>query len=149
MPYNATALSALVVLFLTFHTDVAVAELALFGGASHDVFLGCIDCSKFSSGSICNEFGKGNEFGESIFNEFGVYGSEFSSSSPWNEFSSSKSVPAIVDDHGKFYGYLTINTSRADAAPISGWLKQVYEDAGADLRIVRKIFCDSISAGGG
>jgi len=83
--------------------------LLLFGGHGHDVFLGCLNCSPFDRGSVCNEFGNhGSPFArESIWNEFGSYGSAFSSTSPWNEFASDP--PVIVDREGNFYGYFTAN----------------------------------------
>jgi len=43
----------------------------------------------------------------SIFNEFGNYGSEFSSYSAFNEFASKP--PIIINDNYKLIGYLTIN----------------------------------------
>ena len=44
--------------------------LLLFGDADHKTFLGCLNCSQFDSGSVCNQFGQN--------------GSEFSSYSIWN-----------------------------------------------------------------
>ena len=84
-------------------------KLMLFGGADHDVYLGCLNCGKFATDSVCNQFGRyGSEFSaESIWNEFSRYGSEFSAHSPWNEFSTQ--APAIVDSDGDLYGYFSAN----------------------------------------
>lgn len=81
-------------------------------GSKH-VYLGCFSCNPYNSNSIWNEFGSfGSEFSSSsIWNDFGTYGSEFSSTSPWNEYSSSN--PVLVDKDGGFYGYFTCNQSRS------------------------------------
>jgi hypothetical protein len=37
--------------------------LLLFGDPDHKTFLGCLNCSKFDSGSVCNQFGdNGSQF---------------------------------------------------------------------------------------
>jgi len=48
-------------------------ELLLFGGDNHKTFLGCLNCDRFDSRSVCNGFGD--------------HGSHFSSESIWNRFS--------------------------------------------------------------
>ena len=65
-------------------------------GSDH-VYLGCFSCSPYDSNSI--------------WNEYGTYGSEYSNSSPWNEHSSSN--PVLVDKDGGFYGYFTCNRYRS------------------------------------
>jgi hypothetical protein len=120
----------------------AKAELLIFGGNEHDIFLGCLDCGKYDSDSICNEYGKGSEYnGQSIFNEYGSYGSEYSSSSPWNEYSSSDSVPVLVDREGKFYGYFTINQYRSNAVGFADKLAKMHKTANGDLKVVRNMLC--------
>lgn len=86
----------------------------LYGGENNQIFLGCLNCGKFGTASVCNEFGShGSEFAtDSIWNEFGAFGSEFSSSSPWNEFTSS--APVIVDEDGNFYGHFSANEFHAN-----------------------------------
>jgi hypothetical protein len=83
--------------------------LNLYGGDGHDIYLGCLNCNRFESSSIWNEYGNyGSPYSSnSIWNEFGTYGSPFSSYSPWNSYSSS--APILVDNNGDFYGYFTIN----------------------------------------
>jgi hypothetical protein len=121
-------------------------ELLLFGGSRHEEFLGCFNCSEFSSDSICNEFGMGNSFrSESIFNEFGTFGNEFSSSSPWNDYSSSDDIPVLVDRNGNFYGYFTINEYRGDAVEFATSLSEIYQMAGGDLDQVQTILCNGIN----
>lgn len=120
-------------------------ELLIFGGSGHDIFLGCFNCSEFSSDSICNEFGAGSSYkSNGIFNEFGQFGSEFSSASPWNEFSSSNDVPVLVDRQGGFYGYFTINEFRSDAVDFAGNLADMHEIADGDLELVQKLLCNAL-----
>lgn len=121
-------------------------ELLLFGGSGHNVFLGCLNCNEYASESICNEYGAGNDFrSESIFNEYGKFGNEYSSSSPWNEYTSSDSVPVVVDRQGRFYGYFTINSYRSDAVGFADDLEQIYKMAEGDLSVVRNILCESLN----
>ena len=95
--------------------DVA---LLLFGGDGHKTFLGCLNCNKYDSGSICNKYGQqGSKYnGESIWNKYGNYGSKYSNQSPWNRYASEP--PAIVDKDGNFYGYLTANKYNAKRTKI-------------------------------
>jgi hypothetical protein len=79
---------------------------------------------------------------------FAGFGNEFSSSSPWNEFSLSKSVPVLVDEHGRFYGYFTINDAISDAVDFSSDLRRVYEWADGDLEKVRETLCRAFGYSG-
>ena len=133
------------VFFLALSQPVSAQDLHIYGGPGHDAYLGCFNCPEFSQEAICNEFGKGSEFSpDGIFNEFGTYGSEFSSSSPWNEFSSGNDVPVLVDKNGNFYGYFTINEFRSDAVEFSGNLKKIHAMANGDLTVVRSILCEAL-----
>jgi hypothetical protein len=115
--------------------------LLLFGGADHKTFLGCLNCTSASSGSVCNEYGKGSEYAsESIWNEYGTYGSEYSQYSPWNSYSDS--APIIVDRDGKSYGYFSVNAYHHDRTRID-WivaLLDFYEKKN-DLDETRKRLC--------
>lgn len=137
---------------LTFLVSAAFAndDLLVFGGPSHDQFLGCFICNEFNQESICNGFGKyGNEFSsDGMFNEFTKFGNEFNSSSPWNEFSTSESVPVVVDHEGKFYGYFTINDSRTDAVDFSSDLKVMFDQTDGDIEKVRVLLCESLGYSG-
>jgi hypothetical protein len=84
-------------------------ELLVFGGQSHDVFLGCLNCSQYASSSVSNQFGAfGSPYSAtSILNAFGTYGSKYSQFSACNEYASYP--PVVVDRAGNFYGYLTLN----------------------------------------
>ena len=75
--------------------------LLIYGGSDHDVFLGKLNADCYDSESIWNEYGTyGSEYSsKSIWNEYGTYGSEYSSYSPWNEYASTP--PVVVDSRGK------------------------------------------------
>ncbi|PXW16327.1 MULTISPECIES: hypothetical protein [Chryseobacterium] len=83
--------------------------LHLYGGADHDQYLGCLNCDNFDKNSIWNKFSDyGNTFGsKSIWNTYGNYGSTYGAYSPWNAYASYP--PAIVDQDGNFFGFLTLN----------------------------------------
>ncbi|MEJ8804395.1 hypothetical protein [Pontibacter sp. H249] len=88
-------------------------KLMLFGGDNHKEYLGCLNCSEYSSESVWNEYSSyGNEYNsKSIWNDYGTYGNEYSKYCPWNEYASAP--PVIVDEDGNFYGYFTLNRSQS------------------------------------
>ena len=139
--------SVLILLLLSF--SLHAKEFQIYGGTGHDIFLGCIGCSEFSSDSICNGFGTyGNEFNASgMFNEFAGFGNEFSSKSPWNEFSSSNEVPVLVDKQGNFYGYFTINEYRSDSVDFAGEMFKWFKRHDGDLEQVRRELCSFFGQG--
>ena len=119
-------------------------DLLLFGGSGHSEFLGCFNCSKHNSGSICNKHGKGSKHNsDSIINKYGEFGSKYSSSSPWNKYSSDNSVPVLVDREGNFYGYFTINKYRSDAVHFSRDLATLFDSLDGDLELVREALCEA------
>lgn len=83
--------------------------IELYGGTNHEVYLGCLNCSKHDVTSIWNEFGlHGNKHGvNSIWNQFGTYGNKYGQFSPWNEYTNQ--APILVDKEGNFYGYFSVN----------------------------------------
>jgi hypothetical protein len=76
---------AVIILFfiLLLSMPVFSQSLMLFGGRNHDVFL---------------------------WNQYGTYGSRYSSDSPFNPYA--QNPPVIVDPDGNFYGYFTLNRSK-------------------------------------
>ncbi len=81
-----------------------------------NTYLGKI-ANSFDSESIFNEFGTyGSEFSsDSIWNEFATFGSEFSSYSPFNEFTS---TPPMIIRNNEVIGYLSANKSiQASVSP--------------------------------
>jgi hypothetical protein len=118
--------------------------LLLFGGEDHKRFLGCLNCGRLDTVSVCNRFGDhGSRFAdESIWNRFGDFGSRFSSLSPWNKFASDP--PVIVDKEGNFYGYFTSNRSNPKRTSIRffrAFLDNV-DMVNNDLPRARDLFCE-------
>jgi hypothetical protein len=76
--------------------------------AADGTFLGELTSNSLDSESVFNEFGKyGSKFSTtSIFNDFSSYGGRFSSLSPFNSFTS---TPPKIFINGDFWGYLTVN----------------------------------------
>lgn len=116
--------------------------LLLYGDSGHKQFLGCLNCGTYDASSVCNSYG---EFGSkyqsnSIWNPYGTYGSKFSGSSPWNKYASQ--APAIVDQAGNFYGYLSANPYIHNRTTIKGLvaLTDAFEKLD-DLEKLSDAFC--------
>ncbi|MGN7863157.1 hypothetical protein [Chryseobacterium sp. 22458] len=92
--------------------------LHLYGGADQDQYLGCLNCDNFDKNSIWNKFSDyGNVYSsKSIWNTYGNYGSSYSTYSPWNAYASYP--PAIVDQDGNFFGFLTLNPYKSDRSEL-------------------------------
>lgn len=104
------------IFLLLSHSNYSQKTLHIYGGKNHDVYLGCINCSEYDTDSIWNEYGKyGSSYNsDCIWNEYGTYGNEYNSYSPWNSYSNDS--PVIVDKDGGFYGYFTLNDYREKRA---------------------------------
>jgi hypothetical protein len=81
--------------------------------AEDGTFLGKIT-NRYDLESIFNEYGQyGSKYSSnSIWNEYGNYGSKFSTYSPFNQYSSS---PPAIYKNGILIGYLTVNKYIAGA----------------------------------
>jgi hypothetical protein len=105
---------AVIILFfiLLLSMPVFSQSLMLFGGRNHDVFLGYLNHNQYESDSIWNQYGNfGSKYNsDSIWNQYGTYGSRYSSDSPFNPYA--QNPPVIVDPDGNFYGYFTLNRSK-------------------------------------
>jgi hypothetical protein len=77
-------------------------------------FLGELTTNKFSSDSVFNDYGTyGSKYStDSIWNNYGQYGSKYSMYSAFNKYAANP--PMIIDGNGKVVGYLTVNESKAD-----------------------------------
>ncbi|KFF23356.1 hypothetical protein [Chryseobacterium vrystaatense] len=109
---------------------VQAQTLHLYGGSNQDQYLGCLNCDTFDKNSIWNAYSDyGNAFGsKSIWNTHGNYGSSYSTYSPWSNYASYP--PAIVDQDGNFFGYLTLNAYKSERSELE--LAQIlcqYHDA--------------------
>lgn len=87
--------------------------LMIYGGKDNDEYLGKLNASKYDSESIWNQYGEyGSRYNsKSIWNGYGTYGSKYSSYSPFNNYASNP--PVLVDKNGKFYGYSIIYYGKA------------------------------------
>lgn len=88
---------------------VVVPILYLYGGSDLRTFLGCLTCLASDPDSVFNDFGTyGSSFSAtSIRNPFGAYGSAFSNTSACNTLASDP--PGVFDVNGVFLGRLTSN----------------------------------------
>jgi hypothetical protein len=84
--------------------------LSLYSDENTRVYLGKLTTNKYDSDSIFNEYGTyGSRYSsKSIWNEYGTYGGKYSSYSPFNKYSSSG--PLIIDGNGYIIGRLTVNS---------------------------------------
>lgn len=76
--------------------------------ASNGQFLGRLTLNEYASDSIYNQYGSyGSEYSStSIFNQYSPYGSEYSSLSPFNPYTS---TPPYIILNGTVVGRLTVN----------------------------------------
>jgi len=100
-------------------------KMMIFGGDNHTTYLGCVNCSEYAIDSVRNAYGPhGSPYSqESIFNHYGPFGSPYSSTSACDEYASDP--PVIVDQNGRYYGRLTLNTLNPEigiGAQLLGWL---------------------------
>lgn len=85
----------------------APSPMLVFGGIGHKTFLGCLNCSEYAHSSVLNEYSYGSPYGQTIFNHYGDFGSEYSNESACNPYATDP--PVIVDGNGNYYGRLTVN----------------------------------------
>ena len=89
-------------------------KIVLFGGASHDIYLGCLNCTQSARDSIFNVLGPYGHcpgpFSDNIFCR-GPF-KEFGSTGPFHNHSACASSPsdppAIVDEQGNYYGRFSL-----------------------------------------
>jgi hypothetical protein len=102
-------------------------KLLIFGGASHEVYLGCL-CDGQESESVFNLTGEyGSDLSEnSMRNKFASYGSNSADTSACNP--TATHPPSVVASDGKPLGLLTLNTSlkkRIITPSVAGWLARM------------------------
>ena len=107
----------------TAHKD----ELLVFGGASHEVFLGCL-CDERHSDSVFNMLGEHGSHASpaSIRNKFAPYGSNHDDTSACN--AAATRPPVVVASDGKSLGLLSTNSSlkKTITAPsVASWLARM------------------------
>lgn len=81
----------------------------IFGGEGHKTYLGCLSCSQYATDSVFNEYGSyGSRYSAtSLLNAYSEFGSKYSTYSACNPYAADP--PVIVDGAGNFYGRLTVN----------------------------------------
>ena len=84
----------------SYNVSLGSTTLLIYGGKEHDEYLGKLNASKYDS--------------ESIWNQYGKYGSKYNNNSPFNDYASYP--PILVDKNGKFYGYFTSNKYKRQRA---------------------------------
>ena len=80
------------------------------------MYLGKLNASRYDSESIWNEYGQyGSKYNSyCIWNVYGTYGSKYSNYSPFNP--NALYPPVFVDSQGNFYGYFTVNKFKSRRA---------------------------------
>ena len=94
--------------------------------AADGTFLGKLTSNRFDQESIFNQFGPyGSEYSQtSVFNKFSNYGNQFSNLSPFNNFTH---TPPKLYVRGKFVAYLTVNSMlspRVDPDDLLQWAER-------------------------
>lgn len=89
--------------------------VVIFGGLNNEVFLGCLSCPAGDPNSVYSEFGTyGSEYSAtSIFNNYGQYGSPYSIYSACNPYTQ---TPPIIVEGSNYYGRLTVNRYHSEAS---------------------------------
>jgi len=102
-------------------------KIMIFGGQDHRTYLGCLSCSEYVTDSVFNEYGSyGSQYSStSIWNHYAEFGSRYSNEGACNPYASDP--PVIVDMDGNYYGRLTLNSYHPQIAAGSrfhDWLEQ-------------------------
>lgn len=107
---NKIIIKKILLLAILFFGNVCFSQtLHLYAGDDHDIYLGCLNCSRYDTNSIWNPYGNyGNSYSDnSIWNQYGKYGNGYNATCPWNQYA--LKPPVVVDKDGGFYGYLAVN----------------------------------------
>ena len=90
----------------------ASGRFELWGGSNYTVYLGCFSCGQFVSDSVFNEFGTyGSRYSPtSVSNHFSSYGSPYNTNSACNAFATNP--PILVNVSAQRYSELTLNQFR-------------------------------------
>lgn len=102
----------------------ASSRIEMYGGSRYDQYLGCVTCGRYEVDSIHNQFGRyGSRFSStSIWNPYSNYGSRYNTNGACNEYATN---PPIWIQNGRVLGELTLNRFRSQAirdSSIVAWL---------------------------
>jgi len=108
-------------------TSPSTYKLLIFGGDSHEVYLGCL-CEGHETDSVFNLAGEyGSDLSEnSMRNKFGPYGSNSADTSACSP--SATHPPSVVASDGKSLGLLTLNPAlkkRIVTPSVANWLARM------------------------
>lgn len=114
--------------------------LLLFDGETGQTFVGCLNCNRYDSAAICNQYGDyGSRYSDlSIWNRYGSYGSKFETNSPWNRYGEGLRV---VDEDGNYYGRFGLSYFDQSRLPLVTTILDAYE-ATEDLDALRDLLCE-------
>ena len=82
--------------------------LLLFGGAEHNIFLGCLNCGEYDESSVWNkysQYGFGNTY--AIWNRYGEHLNPYSATSVCNSYATDG--PLVTDARGSARARFTLN----------------------------------------
>ncbi len=115
-------------------------EYLLYGGRDLNIFLGCLNCSRFDGDSVWNKAGAyGSEHDRStIWSKASPYGSPYNDLSPWHPHSTD--APVVRDRSGRSYGRFTRNVFDRERTDVESllWILDNYDSIIADLDSVRQ-----------
>jgi len=121
----------ILLLILTLIMSITTSAIAQVNSGLHlvgsdGVYLGKLTTNEYDPDSVFNEYGDyGSEYSDtSIWNEFCPYGSDFSNKSAFNDFATE---PPIIVYNGEAIGYLTKNEFKPNALDpkyLHSWLKE-------------------------
>ena len=131
------AKTKILLLALFLFSSAASAEIYLFTDSNE--YRGCLDCSRYSSDSICNRYGNfGNRYSsDSIWSRYGA-GSRYDNDSPFSRYGSGLKM---VDDSGGFYGYMSMSVG--GERRMRNYLRDLWEITSGNYQEMRDIFCDN------
>lgn len=114
--------------------------LLLFDGETGEIFAGCLNCSKYDSSSVCNNYGDyGSRYSDkSIWNHYSDFGSKYKHNSPWNNYGEGLRV---VDYNGKYYGRFSISSYEQSSLDLVQNIIVAYE-AMENLEALRDLLCE-------
>lgn len=105
--------------------DIRIRRGESFLVASDGQFLGKLCLNRFDVDGVCNEYGRyGSRYSStSIFNQYSTYGSQYSALSPFNQYTQS---PPRIYLRGALWGLLTtnpwINTRKLNPYELNNWM---------------------------
>lgn len=114
--------------------------LLLFDGETGREFAGCLNCSRYDDGAVCNRYGDfGSRYSDtSIWNRYGKFGSRYETNSPWNRYGEGLRV---VDPAGNYYGRFSLSRYDQSRLPLVQALLKAHESMD-DLDALRDLLCD-------